>query len=251
MSPELCIAIDDGVVNPQTESKQLGRQLADDFGWDVTEARKIWAFGPTEQTRPNTVVDTTKGVNYLMEIKDAVISGFNWAIGNGPLCEEHMRGNRFNLMDIVLHADAIHRGMGQIMPTARRVMFSSMLSGQPGLLEPMYLANISVPQDAMGNVYGVLTQRRGHVFSEEQKPGTPQMTLLAYLPVLESFGFTADLRSKTGGKAFPQMSFDHWELMSGSPNDAGTKTNEVVVGVRKRKGLKEGVPELSQYLDKL
>merc|ERR1711862_455392 len=102
-----------------------------------------------------------------------------------------MRGCRFNLMDVVLHADAIHRGMGQIMPTSR----------------PVCLCNISVPQDAMGNVYGVLTQRRGHVFSEEQRPGTPQMTLLAYLPVLESFGFTADLRSNTGGKAFPQCSF--------------------------------------------
>jgi translation elongation factor EF-G len=32
---------------------------------------------------------------------------------------------------------------------------------------------------------------------------------------MESFGFTADLRSNTGGKAFPQCSFDHWAPMSG------------------------------------
>jgi elongation factor 2 len=154
-------------------------------------------------------------------------------------------------MDVVLHADAIHRGMGQIMPTSRRVCFASMMAGGPGILEPIYLCNISVPQDAMGNVYGVLTRRRGHVFTEEQRPGTPQMTLLAYLPVMESFGFTADLRSNTGGKAFPQCSFDHWEPMSGSPFDEGTKTNEVVVSVRKRKGLADGVPEANKYLDKL
>merc|ERR1712241_1349464 len=250
LTPEFCLALDDGQINPQTDSKQLGRQLADDFGWDVTEARKIWAFGP-DQTGPNVYVDTTKGVNYLLEIKESVIAGFNWAVGSGPLCEEQMRGTRYNLMDVVLHADAIHRGMGQLMPTSRRVIFSSMLAGDPGLLEPVYLANISVPQDAMGNVYGVLTRRRGHVFSEDQKPGTPMVTLLAYLPVLESFGFTADLRSHTGGKAFPQMSFDHWEPMSGSPHESGTKCNETVCAVRKRKGLKEGVPELSQYLDKL
>merc|ERR1712003_493226 len=183
---------------------------------------------------------TTKGVNYLLEIKESVIAGFNWAAGAGPLCEEQLRGCRFNLMDVVLHADAIHRGMGQLMPTSRRVIFSSILSGEPGLLEPVFLANISVPQDAMG-----------HVYSEDQKPGTPMVTLLAYLPVLESFGFTADLRSHTGGKAFPQMSFDHWEPMSGAPNDAGTKCNETVAAVRKRKGLKDGVPELKDYLDKL
>jgi elongation factor 2 len=162
-----------------------------------------------------------------------------------------MRGTRYNLMDVVLHADAIHRGMGQIMPTARRVCFSSMMTGQPGLLEPVYLCNISVPQDAMGNVYGVLTRRRGHVFTEEQRPGTPMMTLLAYLPVMESFGFTADLRSNTGGKAFPQCSFDHWEPTSGSPFDENTKTREIVLNVRKRKGLAEGVPEINKYLDKL
>jgi elongation factor 2 len=250
LGPELCNAIDEGEVKPGIEAKVIGRKLADEFGWDVSEARKIWAFGP-EGTGPNLFVDTTKGVNYLLEIKESVVGGFAWATQNGPLCEEQMRGCRYNLMDVVLHADAIHRGMGQIMPTSRRVCFASMMTGEPSILEPIYLCNISVPQDAMGNVYGVLTRRRGHVFSEEQRPGTPQMTLLAYLPVMESFGFTADLRSQTGGKAFPQCSFDHWEPMSGSPFLEGTKTNEVVNAVRKRKGLAEGVPELSRYLDKL
>jgi len=250
LGPELCTAIDEGEIKAGTESKLLGRALADDHGWDVSEARKIWAFGP-EGTGPNLLVDTTKGVNYLLEIKESVVGGFAWATQNGPLCDEAMRGCRFNLMDVVLHADAIHRGMGQIMPTSRRVCFASMLTGGPGLLEPVYLCSISVPQDAMGNVYGVLTKRRGHVFSEEQRPGTPQMTLLAYLPVMESFGFTADLRSNTGGKAFPQCSFDHWEPMTGNPYEEGNKSNEVVLAVRKRKGLKEGLPALGQYLDKL
>jgi elongation factor 2 len=250
LGAELCTAIDDGDVKAGADAKLQGRLLADDFDWDVSEARKIWAFGP-EGTGPNLFVDTTKGVNYLMEIKESVVGGFAWATQNGPLAEELMRGCRFNLMDVVLHADAIHRGMGQIMPTSRRVCFSSMLAAEPGLLEPIYLCNISVPQDAMGNVYGVLTKRRGHVFQEEQRPGTPQMTLLAYLPVMESFGFTADLRSNTGGKAFPQCSFDHWEPMSGDPHVEGNKCNETVVAVRKRKGLADGVPDLARYLDKL
>jgi len=250
IGPELSLAIDEGEIKAGADNKLQGRKMADEFEWDVTEARKIWAFGP-EGTGPNLYVDTTKGVNYLLEIKESVVGGFAWASQNGPLCEEQMRGCRFNLMDVVLHADAIHRGMGQIMPTSRRVCFSSMLTAEPGLLEPVYLCNISVPQDAMGNVYGVLTQRRGHVFSEEQKPGTPQMTLLAYLPVMESFGFTASLRSNTGGKAFPQCSFDHWEPMSGDPYVEGNKCNETVLAVRKRKGLKTELPEISQYLDKL
>ena len=86
-----------------------------------------------------------------------------------------VRGVRFNLLDVVLHADAIHRGMGQIMPTSRRVVYASILTASPVLLEPVFLCEISCPQDAMGGCYGVLTKRRGHVFAEEQRPGTPMV----------------------------------------------------------------------------
>ena len=40
--------------------------------------RKIWCFGP-ESTGPNLVCDVTKGVQYLNEIKDSVVAGFQWA----------------------------------------------------------------------------------------------------------------------------------------------------------------------------
>ena len=44
--------------------------------------------------------------------------------------------------------------------------------------------------------------------------GTPIFNLKAYLPVIESFGFTSTLRAATSGQAFPQAVFDHWETMS-------------------------------------
>ena len=63
-------------------------------------------------------------------------------------------------------------------------------------------------------------------------------TIKAYLPVMESFGFTADLRQATAGQAFPQCVFDHWELMPGSCLDKGSKVEDVVKSIRTRKGLK-------------
>lgn len=66
-------------------------------------------------------------------------------------------------------------------------------------------------------------------------------TVKAYLPVMESFGFTADLRQGTGGQAFPQSVFDHWELMPGSVLDKGSKVEEVVKSIRIRKGLKVSI----------
>ena len=55
-----------------------------------------------------------------------------------------MRGIRFNLYDVALHADAIHRGGGQIIPTARRVLYASMLTAEPRLCEPVYCCEIQV-----------------------------------------------------------------------------------------------------------
>ena len=77
------------------------------------------------------------------------------------------------------------------------------------------IVEIQCPENAIGGIYSVLNRRRGQVFSEEQRPGTPMFTVKAYLPVNESFGFNADLRSQTGGQAFPQSVFDHWEVMNG------------------------------------
>ena len=211
----------------------------------VTDARKIWCFGP-ETTGANLLVDQTKAVQYLNEIKDSVVSGFQWATKEGPVAEEPMRSVRFNILDVTLHADAIHRGGGQLIPTARRVLYAATLLADPGLLEPVYLVEIQVPEQAMGGIYGVLTRRRGHVFSEEQRPGTPLFNVKAYLPVNESFGFTADLRSHTGGQAFPQMVFDHWQILpGGSPLDSTTKPGQTVQAMRKRKGIKEIVPDVS------
>merc|ERR1711923_407191 len=244
--------IDNGEVNPRDDFKVRARYLAEKYEYDVTEARKIWCFGP-ETTGPNIFVDCTKGVQYLNEIKDSCVAGFQWASKEGVLCDENMRSVRFNLYDVALHADAIHRGGGQIIPTARRVLYACMLTAEPRLMEPVYQVEIQCPENAVGGIYGVLNRRRGHVFEEAQTPGTPMFVVKAYLPVNESFGFTADLRSNTGGQAFPQCVFDHWQVMPGDPLDAASnsKPYQIVMDTKKRKGLKEAMPDLANYLDKM
>jgi len=242
--------IDKGDVSSTQDAKIRARLLADKYEWDVTEARKIWCFGP-EGSGPNVVVDVTKGVQYLNEIKDSVVSGFAWASKEGVLADENMRGIRFNIYDVTLHADSIHRGGGQIIPTARRCLFACQLTAQPRLMEPVYLVEIQCPEVAMGGIYGVLNRRRGHVFEEGRVAGTPMYTIKAYLPVNESFGFTPDLRQNTGGQAFPQCMFDHWQIMQGDPLDSTSKVFQIVQDTRKRKGLAIEPFSLDKYLDKM
>jgi len=242
--------IDEGEVAPRQDIKTRARFLADKYEYDVNEARKIWCFGP-DTNGPNILVDCTKAVQYLNEIKDSVVAGFQWASKEGVMTEENMRGIRFNIHDVTLHADAIHRGGGQIIPTARRVLYACQLTASPRLLEPVYLVDIQCPENAVGGIYGVLNRRRGVVFEEAQTPGTPIFNVKAHLPVNESFGFTGDLRSGTSGQAFPQCVFSHWQLFNGDPMEEGSKPYQTVMDTRKRKGLSEFVPPLDRYLDKM
>jgi len=119
------------------------------------------------------VVDITKGVQYMNEIKESMVSSFQWASKQGALCDENMRGMRFNVIDCELHTDAIHRGGGQIMPTARRLYYALELLSSPTLLEPIFNCEITAPMDCMGGVYQTLNQRRGIVNEENQIAGTP------------------------------------------------------------------------------
>jgi len=241
--------VDAGHIKATDDPKTRGRFLAEKYQIDPTESRKIWCFGP-DGSGPNIVVDSTKAVQYLNEIKDSVVAALQWVSKEGVLCDENMRGIKFAIYDVVLHADSIHRGGGQIIPTARRAFLGAQLIADPRLMEPIYLVDITCPEQAMGGVYSTLNRRRGNVVEELQRPGTPIYNVKAYLPVGESFGFTADLRQQTGGQAFPQCVFDHWEVMTADPFE-DAKMKAIVEGVRKRKGQAIEVPPLDRFYDKL
>lgn len=243
-------AIEAGKITSRDDPKLRMRALRDEHGMDEDGAKKIWCFGP-DTTGANFLIDRAKAVQYLNEIKDSCVAAFQWATKEGVLCDENMRGCAFNIHDCTLHADTIHRGGGQIIPTCRRAIYGAQLLAAPRLVEPVYLVEIQCPEQAVGSIYGVLNRKRGHVFEEVQRQGTPMFNVKAYLPVAESFGFTADLRSATSGQAFPQCVFDHWQVIPGNPLDDKDKSSELVKSIRKRKGLKEAVPDIGNFFDKL
>merc|ERR1711920_1122943 len=96
----------------------------------------------------------------------------------------------------------------------------------------------------------IKNMRRGCVFEENPREGTPLVQSRSYLPVSESFGFVAALRQATSGQAFPQCVFSHWDSMPGDCMEAG-KMQELALAVRKRKNIKVEIPALGDYLDKL
>jgi len=235
----------------ETDQKTRTRYLVENHGFAKQEAEKLWTFGCPPEAKANILIDCTKGVQYLNEVKDSMVGGFIQATAAGIIAEEAMRGIRFELNDMTMHADAIHRGAGQIMPPCKRAMYACQIKSEPRIMEPMYVVDITVPNNQMAGVYNTLNQRRGVVDVTEERPGTPLVKVKAFLPVLESFGFTQLLRQNTSGTAFPQMIFSHWEKMNGNPLEEGSQANGVIMKVRERKGLKATLPVFGDYHDKL
>merc|ERR1712156_348935 len=250
LDEEVAKEIEGGKLGPKADPKERTKLFKEKYEWSDNDARKIWCWGP-ETDGPNVVVDTTQAVQYLIEIKEHVTSAFQWASKEGPLCDENMRSIRFNLIDVTLHTDAIHRGAGQIMPPTRRACFAAEMQGKPSLQEPVFLVGITCPQEAMSGVYSCMNLRRGCVFEENPREGTPLIQVKAHLPVAESFGFVAALRQATSGQAFPQCVFDHWENLQGDATEEGSKLQELILKTRKRRNIKVEMPKLGDYLDKL
>jgi elongation factor 2 len=218
-------------------NKRITESLRNDAGWSAQEAKNVWAL----EEHKNILVDLTKGIQYLRESKETVSSGFRWAAKNGPLCDEPIRGVKVKLLDAKLHEDPVHRGPAQLMPAMKRAVWGSFLTAKPVLSEPIYKIGVSVPQQFVGEVIGLITRKRGRIVSSEQKGAITSVT--GYLPVSETFGLSADMRSVTSGHAFWQTQFDHWEKV---PESISV---DVIAGIRKRRGLPEEVPRANKFID--
>lgn len=238
------------------DMQKLTRRLVDVYGWEKGAVGKIWAIN-----NGNILVDGTKGVDYLNEIKDSCVSGFNWYVGSGVLCGEQVRGIKFEFVDVKLHADAIHRGTGQILSTARRVYSAAHLMAGPRLMEPVYTINIQIDEQNKSKIYGVMNRKRGYITEEEQIPGLPLWILKGTIPVSESFDIDETIKGVTGGKGLPSCVFSHYQIIDTDPmvpceSLNQVDTNKITLDIIKRKAKgdsnrKLGLPDINDYIDKL
>ena len=70
------------------------------------------------------------------------LQGFQWGTREGPLCDEPIRNVKFKILGAEIAPEPLARGGGQIIPTARRVCYSSFLMATPRLVEPVYYVEI-------------------------------------------------------------------------------------------------------------
>ncbi len=204
-------------------------------GMEKDEAKNVKDIKGT-----NMLFDMTKGVQYLNETMELIIEGIHEALAGGPLADEPVQNLKMRLVDVKLHEDAIHRGPAQVIPAVRAAIKGGMLVAGDSLLEPVQKIQITVPMDQMGAATSQIQGRRGQVFDMASEGDT--ITVVGKAPVAELFGFSGDIRSATEGRAMWNTEFSGFELV---PNNM---VKDVVIAIRKRKGLKEQMPTPSDYL---
>ncbi|KAJ6119946.1 Ribosome assembly protein 1 [Penicillium sp. IBT 18751x] len=217
-----------------TSDKELFKNVVD----------KIIAFGP-RRTGPNILVDAT-AVNtcekfllddpkhsnssenhdqqalLVRDLCDKIAYAFQLATGQGPLCQEPMQGIAVFLEDLTVHTSSSDElDMGRLTGDAIRLVREGITQGfldwSPRIMLAMYSCEIQATTEVLGRVYGVITRRRGRILSEIMKEGTPFFTILALLPVAESFGFAEEIRKRTSGAAQPQLIFAGFEALDEDP----------------------------------
>jgi elongation factor 2 len=261
LSNDLCAAIEsDQIQFKPSDMKSFGRTLSEQFKeWNKEDAARIWTFGCAPDAKANVIVDQTRGVQYLDKIQSSVVGAFMQHSGGGILCDEPLRGVRYNLMDAKIHSDPAHHGAAQIMKAARKCFAAGQLSSTPTLLEPMYLVLIDVPSDMQYNVFNLLPKVRGVLDKAEESDNNIMCKISAFVPVIETFsdehnkklGFNGLLREHTKGKAFATMSFSHWQKVDGDVLNPASTAHSFVMDTRKRKGMKLEIPSFLDYYDKI
>ncbi len=211
------------------EGRIKGKEAANDFielGMDKEEARRIWDINSRSM-----FINMTRGIQYLDEVKELLMEGFESALKDGPVANEIAMGLKFKLMDAKLHEDAVHRGPAQVLPSIRKAIYGSMMMAKPTLLEPMQKVFINVPQDYMGSCTREIQNRRGQIVDIQQD--ADMVTIESKVPVSEMFGFAGDIRSAAEGRCLWSTEMVGFERL---PNEL---QRNIIREIRQRKGLSE------------
>lgn len=236
LSPEILAAMDEGVI-PEGKPKQreVWEKLIE-LGMERDEARSIFHI-----YKKNMLTNETKGIQYLNEVEELLVQGFEQAMNKGPMCKEKVIGVKVVLEDITLHEDNIHRGPAQMIPATWKPIYAAMLMAGVQLLEPKQKITINTLNEYAGDVINLINGKRGQLLDMQQEG--ENATLQVLMPVAEMFGFSNNLRGVTQGRALWSQEYAGYSLM---PKELTAKNVRVV---RERKGDKPDPPTPQDFME--
>ena len=237
LEPEIAEMCRTGELGEMKDKKEMTKILRD-HGWEPDVAKKVMRF----DSRGNIMINGTKGVQFIDESSDSILSGFDDVMKEGPLAREQMRNCKFTFTHFVPHEDTAHRGLSQLGPASRRACLASVLLAQSVILEPILGIEVRVPQDLVGNVASVLSGKRGKVIDIQQK-GVVSI-VIGEVPASETFDISQVMRGQTAGKAMWNTFFKAWSPIPKS------LVAQLIPDIRKRKGLSPEPPKAEEFFDR-
>ncbi|GAM26724.1 hypothetical protein SAMD00019534_098990 [Acytostelium subglobosum LB1] len=234
---------------PYIESEQLAVNIVDrpkrfqDSEWEADHIKAICSFGPNGYGT-NILVNLAK--NYL--VMDSIIQSFQSVTSQGSLCDEPMRGVRFNLTEAKISSDVALCGDGQIIPAAKRALLGAHLAGSVCPKEPFYNIEVTVPHSISDSIMHITVQHQGSLEEELDHYTNKDLTVIrVQIPVAHSFGFIPKIQADTNDKAQVQVVFGNWVVIDNNPFFEGSPSNKIVKAIRTRKGLSPTLPTLDSF----
>jgi len=165
-----------------------------------------------ESAETFTFEDKVVGGRVPREYIPSVEKGFRAVLGKGPIAGFPIVGVKATLVDGSYH-DVDSSDMA-FQICARAGFREAFLATKPVLLEPIMKMEVEVPADFQGPVTGELNKRRGLIISTETVGNTS--TIIAEVPLAETFGYSTDLRSMTQGQGVFTMEFSKYRPTPGN-----------------------------------
>ena len=137
----------------------------------------------------------------------AVEKGIEESVQAGPLAGYPVVGIKCTLVDGSYHNVDSNELSFKIAST--QAFKEGFMKSNPGLLEPIYKIDITVPDDYTGDVMSDMNKRRGRVLGME-RVGDNQV-IQGEAPLSELFKYSTDLRSMTQGRGSFEMEFTRYE----------------------------------------
>jgi len=177
-------------------------------------AHIVGRLDPLPEDAPETFEfeDAVVGGRVPREYIPSVEKGFRASLDKGPIAGFPIVGVKATLSDGSYH-DVDSSDMA-FQICARAGFREAFLATKPVLLEPIMKMEVEVPADFQGPVTGELNKRRGLIVSTETVGNTS--TIIAEVPLAETFGYSTDLRSMTQGQGVFTMEFSKYRATPGN-----------------------------------
>ena len=152
----------------------------------------------------------------------AILKGLLEKIEQGPLTGSYARDIRVYVYDGKMHP--VDSNEISFRLAGRNAFSLAFKNASPKILEPIYIVDVWVPSDRMGDVMSDLQGRRAIVQGMSSERGFEKLT--AKVPLAEMNKYSTSLSSLTSGRALFNMKFSEYAQVPGEIQEALLKAYE-------------------------